>query len=77
MHNAKTLGFAAAAMIVAAGLAFAQQHGAGHGAHGTADATTASTAKEAFEAANARMHQDMTITYSGDTDVDFPVCIRI
>lgn len=26
---------------------------------------------KAFEAANARMHQDMSIAYSGDADVDF------
>ena len=28
-------------------------------------------AAEAFQAANARMHQDMAITYSGNVDVDF------
>lgn len=26
---------------------------------------------KAFEDANARMHKDMSITYTGDTDVDF------
>jgi uncharacterized protein (DUF305 family) len=31
----------------------------------------ASPATKAFVEANARMHADMAITYSGDTDVDF------
>jgi uncharacterized protein (DUF305 family) len=41
-----------------------------HGQHGTGG-TAATGAEAAFDAANARMHADMTIAYSGDTDVDF------
>lgn len=70
MSKATPLVLAAAGMLLAAGLAFAQQ-GGGHGAHGTLTVTPAGTAKEAFEAANAKMHQDMAITYSGNADVDF------
>jgi len=42
-------------------------HGTMHGA----PATPSDPASAAFAAANARMHQDMAITYSGDADVDF------
>lgn len=47
----------------------AQMHG-GHVGHGAA-ASTATPATKAFEAANAKMHADMAIKYSGDPDVDF------
>jgi uncharacterized protein (DUF305 family) len=70
MKNAKTFAFGAAGLILAAGIAFAQQHGGGHGAP-MMDVTAAATAKEAYEAANARMHQDMGIAFSGDADLDF------
>ncbi len=43
----------------------AQDH-AGHGAQPAASAATA-----AYQAANAKMHQDMMIEYSGDADIDF------
>jgi uncharacterized protein (DUF305 family) len=61
--------FACAVAASAAGLA---QH-TGHGQHGTAgEAKAAPTnSNEAFEAANARMHMDMAIELSGDTDADF------
>ncbi|MBS9478439.1 CopM family metallochaperone [Ancylobacter radicis] len=43
--------------------------------HGTMNAApaggTAAPSTQAFEAANARMHQDMGIAFTGDTDVDF------
>jgi len=39
-----------------------------HSAHGGADAGPST---KAFEDANARMHKDMAITYSGNADVDF------
>lgn len=45
--------------------ALAQEH-SGHAAAGTASAAT-----EAYRAANARMHTDMEIAFSGDADVDF------
>jgi uncharacterized protein (DUF305 family) len=37
----------------------------GHGAHGQMAST------KAFEAANAKMHKDMMMKYTGKTDVDF------
>ena len=53
----------------AAGLVRAQQHG--HGAqHGSA-APADSPAVAGFKAANARMHADMAIAFSGNADVDF------
>jgi uncharacterized protein (DUF305 family) len=76
-----------AGLSLAAAPAFAQtmpMDGMNHGAmdHGTMDhgamtsgATTPATAAvpstQAFEAANARMHKDMGIGFTGNTDVDF------
>lgn len=68
----KLFGFAVLACLLASGApAFAQQtdHSA-HGAHGEA-AATPSNSTEAFEAANAKMHTDMAIAFTGDADVDF------
>jgi uncharacterized protein (DUF305 family) len=61
----------AAAALLAAGAAIAQHQGHGsHAGHGAASARdTASTT--AFKAANAKMHKDMDIRYSGDADADF------
>ncbi|MDZ4792495.1 MAG: DUF305 domain-containing protein [Hyphomicrobiales bacterium] len=43
-----------------------------HSGHGGMDMTKApSNAQEAYEAANAKMHKDMTMTFTGDADVDF------
>lgn len=41
--------------------------------HGHAESTASSESPvaQALEAANARMHQDMVIDYTGDADVDF------
>ncbi len=36
-----------------------------------ADTTAASPSTKAFEAANAKMHKDMAVTYTGNADVDF------
>ncbi len=49
----------------------AQTHG--HGAHGgdAAGPRAASAATEGYRAANARMHRDMDIAFTGDADVDF------
>ena len=44
-------------------------HHQGHA--GTAATTTSNPVAEAFEKANAKMHGDMAIDYSGDADVDF------
>ncbi len=53
------------------GPAFAQQH-QGHGAHGAPAAKAGdSAATTAFKAANAKMHKDMDIAFSGDADADF------
>lgn len=51
-----------------------QAHGAGHGAgHGAPAAAAAkdSAATAAFKAANAKMHKDMDIAFTGDVDADF------
>lgn len=50
------------------------QHGShGSAAQGATEMATAgaSAATQAYEAAAMAMHQDMTITYSGDADIDF------
>ena len=57
------------ASVLLAGLAmpaFAQDH-SGHGAM----AATDSAATTGYKDANARMHADMDIAYTGDADVDF------
>ena len=63
---------AVSALVLTAPLAQAQS---GHDAHaGHAPAATgqaASASTQAFEAANARMHRDMAIPFSGDADRDF------
>ena len=56
-----------------AGTAQAQQSHGGHAGHGTPAAAkpgdNAST--KAYRDANAKMHKDMDIPYSGDADADF------
>ncbi|MFC5067227.1 DUF305 domain-containing protein [Flaviflagellibacter deserti] len=49
------------------GSAFAQMD---HSAHGTSGASS-SPSTAAFEAADKKMMQDMSIPYTGDADVDF------
>ena len=52
--------------------AVAQQTGHGaHGGHMASAAPSDSPAVQAYRAANARMHADMDIDYSGNADVDF------
>lgn len=55
------------------GTATEPQGATGEGAHaGHADASAADTpATAAFREANAKMHADMDIAYTGDPDVDF------
>lgn len=62
-----------AILLAAATPGFAQGHGHGdHGAHGKTAAASAQTeSTKAYEAANAKMHKDMAITFSGDADKDF------
>lgn len=63
-----TFAFPLLALLVLPAAASAQGHGA-HGAPAATAAPGASTA--AFREANARMHKDMDIRYSGDADADF------
>lgn len=52
----------------------AAMHGgdhAGHAGHGAAIPADAAPATRAFIEANARMHAEMDIDYTGDADVDF------
>lgn len=73
----KTLAFFAfiAATVVAGGTVVAQDKPAmDHSKmdHGTMPmGAPDSPAAKAFIAANAKMHKDMTMTFSGDADVDF------
>jgi uncharacterized protein (DUF305 family) len=55
-----------AALLAGVPLAVAQMHTE----HGDAPAGAAPST-EAYMAANARMHEDMAIAYSGDADIDF------
>ena len=55
------------ALVLALGMPAGAQDHSGHGA--TAGANSAATT--AYKAANARMHTDMDIVYSGDADIDF------
>ncbi|MBO3759013.1 DUF305 domain-containing protein [Ciceribacter sp. L1K22] len=61
----------AATVIAVAGIAHAQEatDHSGHTAMGHSEDAAPST--KAFEEANARMHTDMAIAYSGNADVDF------
>lgn len=68
----KILPAALLAVSLSAGLAFAQNSHSGHGAHGAhGSAANATPSTKAYEAANAKMHKDMAITYTGDADKDF------
>jgi uncharacterized protein (DUF305 family) len=75
MKNLRNV-FAGAALAFLAslgGLAIAQHAHDGHGSS-SSDASPMkmpADAREAFEAANAKMHKDMAIALSGDADVDF------
>jgi uncharacterized protein (DUF305 family) len=80
--NAKTLSAALLAATFLALPATAQDNsmhkgmhqgmqGGAHQMHGTQASTTASPSTREFEAANAKMHTDMAIAYSGNPDVDF------
>ena len=62
------------AALALGGTALAQQH-QGHGSHGGHGARAAkagdSAATTAYKAANAKMHKDMDIAFTGDADADF------
>jgi len=73
MNRILSTGFAAAVLgaLALGGSALAQQH-QGHSGHGAAvPAARDSAATTAYKAANARMHKDMDITFTGDADADF------
>lgn len=74
--------FIAAAAIVTASSGFAHAHHhdriviaqahQGHGSPAAAPSSAkSSAATKAFEAANAKMHKDMAIKYSGNVEADF------
>ncbi len=48
---------------------FSQHQHGDHAKHGQSAAETPAT--KAFDAVNAKMHKDMALSYSGDTDADF------
>ena len=62
----KSLLLTTALVLALAAPTMAQDH-TGHGAMAAED----SAATTGYKAANARMHTDMDIDYSGDADVDF------
>lgn len=49
---------------------FAQDH-SGHAGHGDHDAAAENPAVQAYVEANNRMHEGMSIAFSGNADVDF------
>ncbi len=55
--------------LMTGSLAAQEMKGMDHSKMGTS--TGGSPATKGFEDANARMHKDMAIQYSGDTDADF------
>ncbi len=70
--------FPAAILAATTGISYAHHHdriviAQAHQGHGSpAPSTTkSSAATKAFEAANAKMHKDMTIKYSGNVEADF------
>jgi uncharacterized protein (DUF305 family) len=83
MRTFACLGAAALILSATAGMAQHQGHqmpapgkpaatgGMDHSMHGKPAAASTNPAVAAFEAANARMHADMAIQFSGDADVDF------
>jgi uncharacterized protein (DUF305 family) len=72
----KNFVFTAAIVLATTGFAQAHHHEAmviaQHQQHGSpAPAAKSSAATKGYEAANAKMHKDMTIKYSGNPDADF------
>lgn len=61
---------ALAAVLFAATPAFAQQGHQGHGSRPAPGVHESASTRE-FRAANARMHRDMDIRFTGNTDRDF------
>jgi len=66
--------FFAFALVVAAMPLFALAQGASHGGHaghGAAAQSAEPASVKGYREANAKMHRDMDIKFSGDADVDF------
>jgi uncharacterized protein (DUF305 family) len=73
--------FVATATLLVVSTSFAQAHHhdrillaqahQGHSAPAAPSAAKSSNATKAFEAANTKMHKDMTIRYSGNVEADF------
>ncbi len=61
----------AALTLGAGGVLWAQSMGHDHSAHGAMATASDSPSTRAFMEANARMHTDMDIAFTGDADVDF------
>ncbi|MGO4389096.1 DUF305 domain-containing protein [Microvirga sp. 2YAF29] len=62
----------AAMVALVPSLAFAQGHP--HGAHSTpmqSQSSSEASSTKGYREANAKMHRDMDIAFSGDSDVDF------
>lgn len=73
MNRTLSIGIASAIVgtLSLGGFALAQQH-QGHSGHGAPAATSRdSAASAAYRAANAKMHKDMDIAFTGDADADF------
>lgn len=72
MNRITRLALAAAltGALALAGTATAQQGHGSHAGHGAA-AGTDTPATTAYKAANAKMHKDMDIAFTGDADADF------
>jgi uncharacterized protein (DUF305 family) len=68
MKGPVLLAAALAAVLVQAPLHAEDEMPMSHQHHGAADGSDSTAA---FEAANAKMHADMAIAYSGKADVDF------
>lgn len=63
---------AAALMLTALATAPSLAQESGHGQmHGSTEAGDTSPSSKAFAVANARMHKDMNIAFTGKTDLDF------
>lgn len=66
----KKLGFASLALVLSLAAAQAQSSHGAHGSHGAAPSNASESTRE-FQAANDRMHKEMSIKFSGNADIDF------
>ncbi len=84
MKRKLIVGLTAGTLALGTALAFAQQHHHGHGSHQTptaaVDHSAHGSAKPkgdtgpsslAYHAINAKMHEGMDITFTGNADIDF------